>query len=265
MYNPNRYLNVSEKGREFMNLLDQWLISITFQAKKATIWRNQSIWKTIFYLFSLLGLCFALTVFFSTRQSEPISPTIKETQLHVANGKLVTAKSDVILLSQINSLIVIGSDQSFENLRYENILLLEEDTWSYGRKGYPLQSNRYSEAPFVKNGEFTYDQALKRATVLDRQLKWFAPIYLYVAFMLQLFVHIVLISLLALAGRSFKRMHDITYRQAWTLTAYGVTLPILIKTLLDLFGFQIGFMSLLYWASIATFALLAIRSIDNET
>ncbi|WP_449402559.1 DUF1189 family protein [Exiguobacterium artemiae] len=101
------------------------------------------------------------------------------------------------------------------------------------------------------------------ATILE-DLKWFYPLYIYGAIVIDILIHLIVISLLALAGLGFRRFIPIRYKEAWTITAYGITAPLLVRTVISLLPITIPMLSVLYWATVGIFAFMTIRKIGDD-
>jgi len=109
-------------------------------------------------------------------------------------------------------------------------------------------------------------EQLTEADVRDvgLDLNWFYPLYIYGAVLLDLLVHIVLITLLAVAGLSFRRFVPIRFKEAWTITAYGITAPLIVRTVISLLPITVQMLPVLYWATVGIFAFMTIRKIGDE-
>lgn len=255
-----------------MNILDQFIASIGFSTKKVATWRKQSIWKSLFYVLILVLLSNLLTSGYALFKGSqhPLYDQVKQVDdfTITKDGLKKQGDSQVISLPQLETMIVIGTDSStqFPMHGMKNIIALGEKQWSYGRVGFPGAKFNYKDFPllYVNNdGVFDKQDALEWAKDASSQLNYFAPLYQYTTVLIDLIVHLVILSMLALAGYGFKKFVKISYREAWTITTYGISAPIFVKTVFDLLGFEISFFFLLYWSVVGFFSLRTIRSIES--
>ena len=90
------------------------------------------------------------------------------------------------------------------------------------------------------------------------------PIFMhYIVINLVLAEHFIFISLLAFAGRSFCKSFDLSYKQVWTITAYGISAPIIVRTILQLIGLMFTGVTLIYWGAVAFFGIIVLQG-ENE-
>lgn len=256
-----------------MNIIDQFIASIGFQSKKVASWRKQSVWKSFFYVLMLVLISniflsgYALfkgsqhTLYEQAKQLEPFTIT--------KAGLEKSGEPQVISLPQLEMMIVVGSSKTAQLPMHgmKNIIALGEKEWSYGRVGFPGATFSYDHFPLLSNqkdGELDQQEAVQLAKNVSSQVNLFAPLYQYTNVMIDLIVQLVIISMLALAGYGFKKFVKISYREAWTITAYGISAPIFVKTVFDLLGFEISFFFLLYWSVVGFFSLRTIRAINED-
>ncbi|WP_050613481.1 DUF1189 family protein [Bacillus testis] len=256
-----------------MNIVDQFVASIGFSSKKVASWKKQSLWKSFFYVLLLIllsNIClsgFALykgsqqNLYDQTKMLDPF--TLTKEGLHKEGPP------QVIALPQIETMIVVGSDttSSFRTNGFKNILSLGEKQWSYGRVGFPGTSFSYAAFPLLNDeneGKLSNKEVVSWAKEASQKISYFAPLYQYTNTAIDLVTHLAIISLLALAGFGFKKFVKISYREAWTITAYGISAPIFVKTIFELLGFESSYFFLLYWCVAGFFAFRTIRSIGAE-
>lgn len=256
-----------------MDLIDQFIASIGFSAKKVASWRKQSVWKSFFYVLILVLLSNAIVSGYALFKGVQHSLYDQIQQIDdftiSKNGLQKQGEPQVINLPQLETMIVIGKDDSsqFPLHGMKNIITLGEKQWSYGRAGFPGAKFDYASFPLLKNetdGLFDKKDSIAWAKKVSSQLNYFAPLYQYTIILIDLVVQIAIISILALAGYGFRKFVKISYREAWTITAYGISAPIFVKTVFDLLGFEISFFFLLYWSVVGFFALRTIRAIGAE-
>jgi len=249
--------------------MEQFVESLSFQFKEIGEFRFQSIWKTLFYVLVLVLLAGTITGVFKIIQANEIKLELEQLPNYYymkKNGTSFLPEAVVIPLPQIETLIVIGSTETddIQANGLKNIVVLEPDSWFLGRIGYSPYEMSYADFPFLagQQEQLSKQDLVSFASDLDEQIKRFAPLYHYVSTLIDLVFHLVLISLLALAGRSYRRVVNLTYKQIWNVTAYGITAPILVRTLIHLLGLAINFLPMLYWLSVALFSIQVIRNIE---
>lgn len=250
-----------------MNFIDQFVASLGFQFKKVATFRSQSIWKSIFYMIMLILLAGILVSSFKLSNSGSISEqlsSLPENYSISTNGATPLKETLVIRLPQVDTILIIGATKPPEEKTQglKNIIGLGEEKWSFGRVGYPAKQFDYASFPFFKESKtLSKNKLLQLNEEIDEAITVFSPFYQYVRVLLDLIVHTILISLLALAGRSFKKVLSITYKEAWIITSFGITAPILVRTLIELLGITIPSLTILYWMVVAFFSIWTIRHI----
>ncbi|MFS0784035.1 DUF1189 family protein [Bacillus sp. 1P06AnD] len=256
-----------------MNIVDQFVASIGFSAKKVASWRKQSLWKSFFYVLLLILLSNICISGYALYKGAQQSLYEQAKQLHpfsiTKEGLHTEGPPQAITLPQVETIIVIGSGSAsaFRTNGIKNVIALGEKQWSYGRIGFPGATFDYSSFPLLtgKNGDkLTSEEAVSWAEKISPKVAYFAPLYQYANAAIDLITHLAIVSMLALAGFGFKKFVKITYREAWTITAYGISAPIFVKTVFELMGFESSFFFLLYWCVVGFFALRTIRSIEEE-
>jgi hypothetical protein len=82
----------------------------------------------------------------------------------------------------------------------------------------------------------------------------------YVRILVVLIEHFLFISLLAIVGKSYNKQLVLpTYGQVWTITAYGISAPIFVRTVLQLTGFTFPGIVFIYWAVVGLFGIIVFR------
>ena len=253
-----------------MSLLDQFIASLGFQFSKIVSFRFQSFWKSLFYLLILILLSGSILATMKLSKSGSIANQIKNLPNdYIINSKGATSLNEIlsIKLPQIDTVIVIGESSPQPSLiqGFKNVICLGAENWSVGRVGYPTKQLSYEKFPFMNDKvELTKMDLIQISKNLDETIKAFTPIYQYVHIFLDLIIHLLLISILALAGNSFKKFLPITYKEVWILTCYGITAPILVRTFIELLGFTIPLLTTFYWIIVALFSILSIRHIQTS-
>ncbi|MDT3496105.1 DUF1189 domain-containing protein [Bacillus toyonensis] len=250
-----------------MNFIDQFMASLGFQFKKIATFRSQSVWKSIFYMVMLILLTGVIVSTFKLSNSGSISKQLSSLPDNYSistNGATPLKETLAIPLPQVDTILIVGATEPPEGATQglKNIIGLGEAKWSFGRVGYPAKQFDYASFPFFNESKaLSKNKLLQLSEEIDETITMFSPLYQYVRVLLDLIVHTVLISLLALAGRSFKKMLSITYKEAWIITSFGITAPILVRTLIELLGITIPSLTILYWMVVAFFSILTIRHI----
>ncbi|PGS54226.1 DUF1189 family protein [Bacillus sp. AFS041924] len=252
-----------------MSLVDQFIASLGFQFSKIVSFRFQSFWKSLFYLVILILLSGSIIAAMKLSKSESIAKQIHnlpDSYMINKSGASSLNEKWAIQLPQIDTVIVLGETSSLTGIQgFKNLICIGKEGWSIGRVGFPTKKLDYEKFPFLKNNEeLTKKDLIHISKDLDQTIKTFAPIYLYVQLFLDLLIHFVLVSILAIAGSSFKKLLPITYKEVWNITCYGITAPIVVRTLFDLLGFSIPILTTIYWIAVALFTILSIRHIQTS-
>lgn len=251
-----------------MGYLDQIIASLSFQFKEVANFRFQNVWKSIFYVVVLvlvMGTMVSVHRMTGAASVEEELANIPEDYTISKEGAVPLEEPVLISLPQIDTLVVVGSMEAPGSATggLQNLVVLGEENWGFGRVGFPVYEMNYTQFPFLSDdgdGMLTKVDLLELGARLDESLRFFAPLYQYARVFLDLVIHFVLISLLALAGRSFRKTVPITYKQAWVITSYGITAPIMFRTLIQLMGLTISFLPLLYWMTVTFFSIGTIRN-----
>lgn len=256
-----------------MNLVDQFIASISFSSQKVQGFRKQSAWKSITYVLILVLLSNLLTAgyaLFKGTQNNLYDQVKQLSDFTIdKNGLTYNDSPKIISLPQFDTIILFGSNDAdhISAQGMKNIITFGKEDWTVGRTGFPGTKQSYDTLlSFIKKNDTTLTKAetLAWTKTISDNLNYFAPLYQYTAAVIDLVTQLGLISLLALAGLSYRRFVKITYKEAWTITAYGISAPVLAKTFLSLLGFQMSFIFLLYWAAVGFFAIRTIRAIEPE-
>ena len=95
-------------------------------------------------------------------------------------------------------------------------------------------------------------------------VRWANFITQYLQIFFDLIIHFILISVIAYAGsKGYKTIGDITYREAWTVTAYGISAPILARLLVRGMGLELPMMTFIYWGAIMIFSMICVKKVIN--
>jgi len=84
----------------------------------------------------------------------------------------------------------------------------------------------------------------------------------YVMIFIDLIAHFILISAIAYAGsRGYRTIGEVAYREAWNVTAYGISAPILVRLVVQGMGLEIPIMTFAYWGAIMVFSMMCVKKI----
>ena len=129
--------------------------------------------------------------------------------------------------------IVTGAIGAFLRWDYSFELLIDSLEWPTG--GYDPEAMRFAHA-------FTQ----------------------YIIIFFDLIVHFVLISAIAFAGsRGYRTIGEVAYREAWNVSAYGISSPILVRLVVQGMGLELPMMTFAYWGAIMIFSMLCMKRIVN--
>lgn len=86
----------------------------------------------------------------------------------------------------------------------------------------------------------------------------------YIMLAMDLIAHLIIISAIAFAGsRGYRTVRDITFGESWNVTAYGITAPILVRTVVNGMGLNLSMMLIAYWGAVMLFSMMCLRGITN--
>lgn len=237
--------------------MEQAIASLGFQFEKVQAWRKQSIWKSIFYVIVAVLLA-NLLVYGVKWINQSGGTTAGESTFTVTEEGLTYERPYAFDVEVLDLTVMVGEERATSA---EQTLLLEESGWVFKRSGVATDLTDYqSLLGFFETSELTerdVDQLLE-------DLNWFYPVYIYGAIVFDVLLHLLIISFLALAGLGFRRFVPIRYKEAWTITAYGITAPLLVRTVIALLPVTVPMLSVLYWATVGIFAFMTIRKIGDE-
>lgn len=236
--------------------MEQMIASLGFQFKKVQQFRGQSIWKSIFYV--VVAVLLANAIVYGVKWLN--QPTFDEAlpSFQVTEQGLTYEEPFAFDMPVLDLVVMVGEERS---TNAKQTLLLEEVGWVFKRSGITTELNSYETLL-----RFVNQEQLTEVDVRDviSNLNWFYPLYIYGAILMDLLVHFLLITLLALAGLSFRRFVPIRFKEAWTITAYGITAPLIVRTVISLLPITVQMLPVLYWATVGIFAFMTIRKIGDE-
>jgi len=86
----------------------------------------------------------------------------------------------------------------------------------------------------------------------------------YMMIFFDLILHFVLISAIAYAGsKGYRVLGEVAYREAWNVTVYGISAPILVRLVVQGMGLEIPMMLFAYWGAIMLFSMMCLKRIVN--
>ncbi|TCI21633.1 DUF1189 domain-containing protein [Exiguobacterium sp. SL-9] len=237
--------------------MEQVIASLGFQFEKVQAWRKQSIWKSIFYV--IIAVLMANALVFGLKWVNQSNEAATELPVFTVTEDGIQYEEPFLFNMEVLDLtVMVGEERETDALQ---TLLLEDSGWVFKRSGVSTDLKAYSSLlGFLGETELTERDV---AQILE-DLKWFYPLYIYGAIVVDVLIHLVVISFLALAGLGFRRFVPIRYKEAWTITAYGITAPLLVRTVIALLPVTVPMLSVLYWATVGIFAFMTIRKIGDE-
>ncbi|WP_214878693.1 DUF1189 family protein [Exiguobacterium sp. ERU653] len=237
--------------------MEQLIASLGFQLDKVKMWRTQSIWKSFFYV--VIAVLLANIVVYGVKWANQSAVGQEELPpFRITEDGLRYNQAFSFDVSVLDLTVMIGGEGE-TNAR--QALVLNETGWAFKRSGVETDLNSYqSLLDFVGRPDVTE----RDVYALLEELNWFYPIYIYGAILFDLVLHLLLLSLLALAGLGFRRFVPIRYKEAWTITAYGITAPLFVRTVIALLPINVPMLSVLYWATVGIFAFMTIRKIGDD-
>lgn len=236
--------------------MEQFIASLGFQFKKVQYWRTQSIWKSILYVVMLIITTNMVVFGVKWVNHSTLDSTLPEFQ--ITSEKLVYDESFSFELSLLNLAVMVGDEVETNEAQ---TLLLSEEGWMFKRSGLATTFNNYEDLLNLLGRSELSDSDVEN--VLN-SLNWFYPIYAYGTIVFDLLIHAILISLLAFAGFGFRKFVTLRYPEVWTMTAYGITAPIVVRTIIDLLPLTVQVLPVLYWATVGFFAFMTIQKIGDE-
>ena len=236
--------------------MEQVIASLGFQFEKVQAWRKQSIWKSMFYV--IIAVLMANVLVFGLKwvnQSNEVTtelPRFTVTEDGIQYEEPFSFNMEVLDLT-----VMVGEERKTEALQ---ILLLDDSGWVFKRSGVSTELKAYSSLLGLLDEAQLTERDVAR--ILE-DLTWFYPLYIYGAIVVDLLIHLVVISFLAFAGLGFRRFVPIRYKEAWTITAYGITAPLFVRTVIAFLPVTVPMLSVLYWATVGIFAFMTIRKIGD--
>ncbi|KGL38588.1 DUF1189 domain-containing protein [Listeria sp. SHR_NRA_18] len=251
-----------------MGIVEQFQQSLFFQWKEIGKWKAQSIWKSFFYLLCLVLLSSLILSFssFSKTSKLDYEALLTEMEPFVLSEKGLdyTGEPLIVPIPVFDTTVMIGKVTQRATTYY--VVTLQGDGFKFGKNGLMSPNiTSYSRLPiWGSKQEYTNADVLKLLQENESQLKQVAFFYQYMKAFLQVMISIVFISIIALVSIPFGRGASVSYRRLWMFGAYGMTLPIVIKTILKLTGFFIPYFGMMYWFAVIIFVFLTVNTIKRS-
>lgn len=251
-----------------MGIIEQFQQSLFYQWKAVAKWKPQSIWKSFFYLMCLVIISSLILSFssFSKTSKLDYEGLLTEMESFVLSEQGLDYEGEplIVPIPVFDVTIMIG--EVTQRAKTDYVLELKEGGFKFSKSG--LMSPNivpYSNLPIWGN-EDSYDNAnvLKLLQDNESKLKQLAFFYQYVKAFLQVLICLILISVIALVSIPFGRSASVSYQRLWMFGAYGLTLPLVIKTILKLTGFFIPYFTMIYWFAVIIFVFLTVNAIKRS-
>lgn len=86
----------------------------------------------------------------------------------------------------------------------------------------------------------------------------------YLTILFDLVFHFILISAIAYAGyKGYQTVGEVTYKEAWNVTAYGISAPILVRLVVRGMGLTLPMMTFAYWGGVMLFSMMCLKKVVN--
>ncbi|MBC6146741.1 DUF1189 family protein [Listeria welshimeri] len=251
-----------------MGIVEQFQQSLFYQWKTLGEWEAQSIWKSFFYLMCLVLLSSLIVSFYSFSKTSNLNYEGLLTEMDpfvlTEQGLDYNGEPLVVPIPVFDVTIMIGDTEQRAKTSY--VIECKKDGFKFGKNGLmSLDSVAYSSLPIWKNKD-SYNNAdvLKSLQSNASKLKQLAFFYQYVKAFLQVLISLVIVSLIALVSIPYGRSAAVSYRRLWMFGAYGLTLPLVMKTILNLTGFFIPYFEMIYWFTVVIFVFLVVTNIKRS-
>lgn len=257
------------RERRTMSLLDQFQQSLLFRWKEMAGWPQQSLWKSFFYLLILIIGSQTLTIgwaFYQTGQIDyrtviaemPAFKLTKSTLYYRGDPTMVSVPAFHVTV-QIGGRpgIPVGGGNTI--VFYRDGLRMTNDGLS-GRR-----TLSYASLPIWRNRQAYVKRDVIRWLNKNRDtLTAIAFLYQYVRAAAALVGALLMVSLIAGVSVPLARRAGVTYRRLWTYSAYGLTLPVLVRTFLAMMDLLIPYAAFLTWAIDMFLVYLVVRHIEKR-
>lgn len=250
-----------------MNIFTQFLKSL-YSPKDIAKFRFQGIGKTILFVFLLTLVSILPTTFqFASAINNGLELTqeaLKEDvpPFIIKDGQLsVESKTPYILQNNGIKIIIDGTgsiNQSNIN-QSETVIALLKNEFVF-MAGGQAQTSSYSMFPEMN---LTNQDIVQFLQSLEGLKYIFLPIMVLIIYIFSSGIKFIEVSILALIGLLVKNLlkRNITYRQAWRLAAYSVTLPTVFFTIMALLQTQVPNGFIINWFVSIMVLTLAMKEI----
>jgi Protein of unknown function (DUF1189) len=254
------------QGVTMMNIFQQFIVSL-YSPKKMAMFRFQGIGKTILYIFFLaLFTTLPIVLLFYSFSAVPIEKMeqilLKEfPDFTIKNGTLHSSNMETVKVESENWILLYDPSGQVTEFSNKNITIgLLSDQFIIVTEGN-VQSIPYSMLEGLHVTKKSLVEMLHQFQTIVPILSVVIIIITYIFNSGLLFIKIAIFAGLALLLRQNRKL---SYRQSYRITAYGVTLPTILFTLLSLF--QINFTGdvFLEWAMILFILYRIISSIPSS-
>ncbi|MBC1501491.1 DUF1189 family protein [Listeria weihenstephanensis] len=252
-----------------MGIIEQFQQSLFFQWKAIGKWKPQSIWKSFFYLLCLVLISSLILSFSSFSKTSKLDYEALLTEMEPfvlsEQGLDYDGEPLIVPVPVFDVTIMIGDVT--QRAKTDYVVELKKDGFKFGKNGLMSPTTMpYSSLPIWGTQEkYTNTDALKLLQDNESQVKQLAFFYQYVKAFLQVIISVVLIFVIALASIPFGRSASVSYQRLWMFGAYGMTLPLVLKTILKLTGFFIPYFGMIYWFAVIIFVFLTVNKIKRST
>ncbi|MBC1232501.1 DUF1189 family protein [Listeria booriae] len=252
-----------------MGIIEQFQQSLFYQWKAVGKWKPQSIWKSFFYLLCVVLISSFILSFASFQKTSKLDYEALLTEMErftlTQQGFAYDGEPLIVPIPVFDMTIMIGDVK--ERAQTDYVIMLQDDGFKFGKNGLMSPSaTPYSSLPIWGEQErYTNADVLRLLQDNESQLKQLAFFYQYAKAFLQVLISVALIFIIALVSIPFGRGVGVGFQQLWMFAAYGLTLPLAIKTILKLTGFFIPYFTMIYWFSVIIFVFLTVNTLKRSS
>ena len=255
-----------------MDYIEQFIASITFNVTKILSFRFQTIWKTILYILLLVLISNLISTANSLLNLTRISDELiflPENYIITENGATSIGEESITIEIPILDILLIfgGSDADIEDeLFLQNIIFMGENAWASVEALQPVVKMSYEYFPLLAGGAgvITKEDIILMAQEADVSLTTIELIYRYTRAFLDIVTHFILITLFAVVALSFKKIYSVSFKESFTISSYGITLPIVARTFFNIIDLSIPLLFTFYWIIVGIFVISTISSINAK-
>jgi|GEM_PF-3529456 len=255
-----------------MNYLEQFIASVKFDYKNILNFKNQTIWKSILYALCLILMSNLIISIYSFSNFLNVSSQLMflpdDYMITREGATSIGEESLIIELSTLGTVIVFGTDEviSEGEVLQQNLIFIGENSWAIVEALEEIVKSDYRTFPFFDEDidVLTKDDILLIASEFDSSLTNIEIIYRYMNAFFDIIVHFILISLFGVAALSFKKLYPISFKEGFTIACYGITTPLIARTLINLIGVNMPFLFTFYWMVVGIFVIFIISNMSNK-